>query len=90
MNLQREETTGTLKLAGVPLLGGLYAENAEQRVAWLNRVPAWLRWACGIEWYVTWTTPEEARDAIGRAHRKTPNAGNERAPPLGAPLDWLG
>ena len=67
MNLQREETTGTLKLAGVPLLGGLYAENAEQRVAWRKRVPAWLRWACAIDWYVTWTTPEETRDAIGRA-----------------------
>jgi hypothetical protein len=29
------------------------------------------------------------RDRAALARLKTPNAGNERAPPLGAPLDWL-
>jgi hypothetical protein len=67
MDLNREETTGTLQLLGLPVLTGLYAQTAEHRQAWMVRVPTWLRWACSFRWYATWTTPQEERDAIGRA-----------------------
>ena len=67
MDLTREETTGTLVVLGLPVMTGLYAQTGEQRAAWLMRVPAWLRWACTVTWHLTWTPPQEERDAIGRA-----------------------
>lgn len=70
---RRFEMTGTLYVFGVPVLDGLYSTNAEEVQQWRERVPRWLRWATRFQWWATWTTPQEYRDATGECKRKPAN-----------------
>lgn len=74
VDFTREESWGTLYVFGIPVLDGMYAETVEQRTTWMNRISPLVRWASRVRWTLTWTTPQEYRDATGERHYLPQNA----------------